>query len=460
MAIVIPLADIDKFSIDRDGNITVLDPTALSGGLGQIFPSGFPGGASVITIADAGGYWDAENVEDVIAVIGNYAFNRVSKGWYTGGVVTCNPGKLTVNVTSGTGNWGGTRNVSWNASANVVIIADVLNYIYVDTADSGVKATTTRAIADAQIPLAIVLANATEGIKISPYRIEISDFHYQVHKYLQKVIGPVCETGMSVSINTPAGLNIVVDTGSFHWGLFHYDYTTESPCSFTYWHKVTDGGITRWVKIVTQTFINNTKYNLNTGGNWTYENLGNNKYRKDLVCVAPKTNDLLHIAVILGQEQFSNLAAARNGSIPTLGDLETMGLASLGYIIIKQGATAISEVGDMRPLVGQYGGTQDHGSLTGLGNDDHPQYILGTLMEGSDIWEPGSIAVGAMEAKDITVVGAILGDCAIASFSLDVADLILTANVTALDTVTCVLANNTAGAVDLGSGTIKVKVFR
>jgi len=53
-----------------------------------------------------------------------------------------------------------------------------------------------------------------------------------------------------------------------------------------------------------------------------------------------------------------------------------------------------------------------------------------------------------------------LGDYAMASFSLDVSDLVLDAQVTASDTVTCVLANNTGGAVDLASGTLYVRVLR
>lgn len=73
-------------------------------------------------------------------------------------------------------------------------------------------------------------------------------------------------------------------------------------------------------------------------------------------------------------------------------------------------------------------------------------------------WNPASILDGDEVAVDVTVVGAKLGDFALASFSLDVADLSLTADVTAANTVTAVLANNTGGAVDLGSGTLRVKV--
>lgn len=99
------------------------------------------------------------------------------------------------------------------------------------------------------------------------------------------------------------------------------------------------------------------------------------------------------------------------------------------------------------------GKTKDRG--TGY-LDFYPQEIL----DGSATWNPGSIADGNEEAKEVTVTGAALGDFAIASFSLDVSDLVLNACVTAANTVTCVLANNTGDAVDLGSGTIRARVIK
>lgn len=80
-------------------------------------------------------------------------------------------------------------------------------------------------------------------------------------------------------------------------------------------------------------------------------------------------------------------------------------------------------------------------------------------LSNSATWNPGNIASGSFEAKEVTVTGAALGDYARASFSLDVQDLIMTANVTAANTVTAILANNTAGAVNLAEGTIYVEVI-
>ena len=114
-------------------------------------------------------------------------------------------------------------------------------------------------------------------------------------------------------------------------------------------------------------------------------------------------------------------------------------------------ATKIKTIGttDEIFITGGHSGTS-RPTITRIGND----------LEGSDTWDPGSIANGAKEPKNVTVTGAALGDFATASFSLDVQDLVLNAQVTGTNTVTCILANNTGGAIDLGEGTVYVKVIR
>ena len=78
---------------------------------------------------------------------------------------------------------------------------------------------------------------------------------------------------------------------------------------------------------------------------------------------------------------------------------------------------------------------------------------------GSATWDPGEVAVGAKVSTTVTISGAALGDFAVASFSLDVQELSLTATVSAANTVEIVLANNTTAAVNLESGTVRALVF-
>ena len=77
---------------------------------------------------------------------------------------------------------------------------------------------------------------------------------------------------------------------------------------------------------------------------------------------------------------------------------------------------------------------------------------------GEVAWNPSLIADGNEEAKEVTVPGAQLGDFCWCSFSTDVTDLNLDAHVTAANTVTAVLQNNTGGNITLGASTLRVKV--
>ena len=81
--------------------------------------------------------------------------------------------------------------------------------------------------------------------------------------------------------------------------------------------------------------------------------------------------------------------------------------------------------------------------------------------DGSTTWNPGNVADGEMVSKDVTVTGVVLGDFAMVSFSLDIADLVLDANVTDDETVTVTLTNDGIGAgVNLAEGTLRVRVFK
>ncbi len=81
-------------------------------------------------------------------------------------------------------------------------------------------------------------------------------------------------------------------------------------------------------------------------------------------------------------------------------------------------------------------------------------------LEGTASWTTGSISDGAMEAQDITVTGAAVGDIAEVSYGADVADLGLYGDVTATNVVTAVLVNWTSGALDIANSTIKATVFK
>lgn len=81
-------------------------------------------------------------------------------------------------------------------------------------------------------------------------------------------------------------------------------------------------------------------------------------------------------------------------------------------------------------------------------------------MYGVEYWNPGNIADGASESKSFTIVGCEIGDIAIASLNINISGLTLSASVTASNTVTCILTNNTGAPVDLADTHVSVRVLK
>ena len=98
--------------------------------------------------------------------------------------------------------------------------------------------------------------------------------------------------------------------------------------------------------------------------------------------------------------------------------------------------------------------------LYGQNKDGDSLNRFSDVLVGSATWDAASIADGDELATNITIAGAELGDFVLVSLSIDVADLLLIANVTAANTVTAILANNTGGSVNLASATVNVLVIK
>lgn len=67
---------------------------------------------------------------------------------------------------------------------------------------------------------------------------------------------------------------------------------------------------------------------------------------------------------------------------------------------------------------------------------------------------------GTFASSDVTVSGAALGDFVMVSLGLDTVDAVVAGAVTAANTVTVTLLNNTAGAVNLASTTVRIVVLK
>jgi hypothetical protein len=84
------------------------------------------------------------------------------------------------------------------------------------------------------------------------------------------------------------------------------------------------------------------------------------------------------------------------------------------------------------------------------------------IVYSDNAFDPGNAATGSgtFASSDVTVTGAALGDVVLASFTVDTVDTAIVAAVTAANTVTVTVLNNTAGAVNLAAGTLTLYVLQ
>lgn len=81
-------------------------------------------------------------------------------------------------------------------------------------------------------------------------------------------------------------------------------------------------------------------------------------------------------------------------------------------------------------------------------------------LTGQATFDPPSLADGVGTTTTVTVTGAVLGDIATCSFSLDLQGITVTSYVSAANTVSVRFQNETGGVVDLASGTLRARVMR
>lgn len=81
------------------------------------------------------------------------------------------------------------------------------------------------------------------------------------------------------------------------------------------------------------------------------------------------------------------------------------------------------------------------------------------VLSGSATYDASVLADAAGETTTVTVTGAVLGDFALVSHGVDLQGITMTANVTAADTVSVRVQNESGGSLDLASSTLRAFVI-
>lgn len=117
-----------------------------------------------------------------------------------------------------------------------------------------------------------------------------------------------------------------------------------------------------------------------------------------------------------------------------------------------------SSSGSGTPTIRLGRGNKYSGAIVDDDAGGHGNLRFAGWLRASTTWDPASVAAGGSVSTTVAVPGARFGDAASATLGVNLSGLVLSAHVSANNTVTVVLANPTAGAVDLPSTTLRVRV--
>jgi hypothetical protein len=331
--------------------------------------------------------------------LGHTFHTYASTGYIFGGDVT-DGGGLTVDVSAGEGfvSRDGAEmdlnNVSWGATAGLAVTPSTTNYVYFNGETLSLSVGT-GAPGIESILLARVITDGTGVRFIHEGRTPIFHPQSRLHDYLIATRKFTLDTGLAVSAGSTA-TKFDVALGSYYRAIQEVTYAGVSDATFSYFYGTNGAN-----EVSGQTDVSTTQYD--NAGALTAMTAG--YFRSDTVII---TSDG-RISVVYGTAEYALQAdavdSATVSTIPTF--MEESGI-HLARLIVEE-AVGIVEIVDARPVAsavgaggGGGGGISDHGLLSGLGDDDHTQYLLTSGARAM----AGNLDMGA---NNVTNVGTVDG---------------------------------------------------
>jgi len=213
-------------------------------------------------------------------------------------------------------------------------------------------------------------AGATSITGLGTIAIQIASHGNKLEQYLRSAVGPVYVSGSIVSANpvTPRALDITA--GKSYYGTTQRNPSAKVATSIVDGHRT--AGVTA---LTTRAIVPNDTIDNGT----------------DLVPVTPghymkhgiysSSEGIFQVTFMShAQQSFATLDEARLAPLPS-PRIPSESTPIIAGVIVKEGVNSIIEILDVRPMFmrassGTGGGSNDHGDLLGLGDDDHPQYML------------------------------------------------------------------------------------
>jgi len=340
---------------------------------------------------------------DRLANLSKIAREATTLGVVDGGLITVNSG-LDVDVTSGNGflkdpTFLFVKEINWNADT-ITIPANSVRYIYVDT-NAVIQQSASMPSIETSILLGRVVSSSSTIKFIEETEVDMKHIGNKLEAIFRQALGPVFASGGLAVENGTRQLDVT--PGSYFYGVNILSLAGGTPIS---WISLYRDGIGGWTE-GSESTVSNTQYD---NGSGTLQNLTAGYYAKHtLYAVGDSGSDTYFL--VYSQDEYPSIAEATLAPLPLVPGYMSDAVTRIAGVIVRQGQTNIQDILDIRPRIGfsapASSTPSDHGNLTGLLDDDHPQYLLingtramtGNLNMGSqNIINANSLAVGLATA--------------------------------------------------------------
>ena len=305
-----------------------------------------------------------------------------SSGHVSGGFISVGSPTGSVDVTAGQGFIRATTNeldqlisFNWSASASILVPTGTICYIGVEyNAGSPIVVGRTVETWDHQTDFPLGRAIFEDDL------VHIFENPQRVADHAQEMIRRLYETLPIKRDNRDGGLilaaqgsnRLVTVTAGALWdrlNRFPIDaMDTSASDTFDEYYRDGSGGLT----IITgSTEWNNTQYD---DGSGVLATLSNNRFTNRWFFIEVDGS----MTMVFGTAEYNALASAAEETAPTVLPLRISSNSTLlGRFIIQEGSAGPpDQIDSAFATVLGGGAVTDHGNLSGLGDDDHPQYLL------------------------------------------------------------------------------------
>lgn len=305
-----------------------------------------------------------------------------------------------------------------------------LHYIYYN-ANGVLSSKTSYFDFETESPVAYIYWNATDSTNyfFADERHGVV-LDWQTHEYLHRTRGAVIASGFGANGYTTSGdgssnahAQISLADGTFFDEDMQIDIThSATPTANTWQQRLQSGAYipvfyhenSSWKKDTATQFpikqgTARARYNLNTAGVWSTVDIDNSKFGVMYIVATNNLNE--PVISILGQSQYTDLGSAEEAVWEDLNldDFPVFEFRPLYKIIIQTSDSYTNTphvrfrgVFDLRRIISSGGAipttpVSDHGSMTGLSDDDHTQYLNTTRHDIHD----HSTALGTAALDDL-----------------------------------------------------------